>query len=350
MLIEFNRLAPEQDIDLVLCRLNDEGVLAFRTRSNQNPVIVSTLKADSMRKLNIDSFASVQRVVEVSTPFKLASRAFKETDTVVKVGHLEVGGKEIHVMAGPCAVESREQLLKTAQKVKACGATFLRGGAFKPRTSPYSFQGLNEDGLKLLDEARRLTGLKIVTEVMDTRSVQLVAEYADVLQIGARNMQNFDLLKEVGQINKPVLLKRGSNATIEEFLAAAEYVLAGGNEDVILCERGVRGVNEFTRYTLDLAAIPVLKKLTHLPVVVDPSHATGHWNYVDPMAMAALVAGADGLIIEVHPEPEKALCDGAQSLTPKNFAALMARLASLQGAVCREIARPESHLQQVSMM
>ncbi|ACV61894.1 phospho-2-dehydro-3-deoxyheptonate aldolase [Desulfofarcimen acetoxidans DSM 771] len=349
MLIEFNRFAPEKDIDLVLGRLNDEGVLAFRTRSNMNPVIVSTLKVDGLKKLNIEGVASVQRVVEVSTPFKLASRAFKKTDTVVKVDNLEIGGDKIHVMAGPCAVESREQLLKTAHTVKACGATFLRGGAFKPRTSPYSFQGLNEDGLKFLAEARTLTGLKIVTEVMDTRSVQLVAKYADVLQIGARNMQNFDLLKEVGRVSKPVLLKRGANATIEEFLAAAEYVLAGGNEDVILCERGVRGVNEFTRYTLDIAAVPVLKKLTHLPVVVDPSHATGHWNYVEPMAMASLAAGADGLIIEVHPEPEKALCDGAQSLTPKNFTVLMLRLAGLQNSVCRDLAVPDMHLQQLDI-
>ncbi|WP_066634702.1 3-deoxy-7-phosphoheptulonate synthase [Desulfolucanica intricata] len=349
MLIKFDRRAPEQDINLILTKLNDAGSRAFRSRSNQNPVIVTTGNIDILKELNLDKINSVERIVDISTSFQLASRNFKEANTVVKVGHLEIGGDKIQVMAGPCAVESREQLFQTAQLVKACGAALLRGGAFKPRTSPYSFQGLNEYGLKLLAEARSLTGLKIVTEVMDTRSVDLVAKYADILQIGARNMQNFDLLKEVGNINKPVLLKRGAGASIEEWLTAAEYILAGGNENVILCERGVRGVNEFTRYTLDLAAVPVVKKLTHLPVIVDPSHGTGHWRYVTPMSLAAIAAGADGLIIEVHPEPEKALCDGGQSLTPKNFQALMARLATLRGIVHREFEEPKIKLQSVNM-
>ncbi|KKC29924.1 3-deoxy-7-phosphoheptulonate synthase [Caldanaerobacter subterraneus subsp. pacificus DSM 12653] len=241
-------------------------------------------------------------------------------------------------MAGPCAVESRERLLESAVAVKRAGAHFLRGGAYKPRTSPYSFQGLEEEGLKMLSEARGLTGLKIVTEVMDVHSVEKVAEYADVLQIGARNMQNFSLLKAVGRMNKPVLLKRGLAATLEEWLSAAEYILNEGNKDVILCERGIRTFETYTRNTLDLSAVPAIKKLSHLPIIVDPSHGTGRWHLVPSMVKAAVAAGADGLIIEVHPDPKNALSDGPQSLTPDNFESLVKELKIIAEAVGRELA------------
>lgn len=267
-------------------------------------------------KKEIDSAA-------ILAPFKLASRDFKEENTVVAVGDIEIGGAAIHVMAGPCAVESREQLLEAAFRAKEAGATILRGGAFKPRTSPYSFQGLKEKGLEMLAEAREATGLYIVTEVMDSRTLPLVAQYADILQIGARNMQNFFLLMEVATAGKPVLLKRGPSATIEEWLMAAEYIISGGNQQVILCERGIRSFETYTRNTLDLTAVPILKHLTHLPVIVDPSHAIGKSRYVPPMAKAVIAAGADGLLVEVHPNPEEALCDGLQSLTPESFKILM---------------------------
>jgi len=240
-------------------------------------------------------------------------------------------------MAGPCSVESREQVLEVAARVKAAGATVLRGGAFKPRTSPYAFQGLEEEGLKLLAEARRETGLPIITEVMEPDKIDVVAEHADILQIGARNVQNFSLLRKVGAAGKPVLLKRGMSTSIQEWLLSAEYVLSGGNPNVILCERGIRTFETTTRFTLDLNAVPVLKKLTHLPVVVDPSHGTGHWEYVESMAMAAVAAGADGLLIEVHPRPEEALSDGPQSLKPDRFAAVMARIARVARAVDRDV-------------
>jgi 3-deoxy-7-phosphoheptulonate synthase len=240
-------------------------------------------------------------------------------------------------MAGPCSVESREQILEVAARVKASGAAILRGGAFKPRTSPYAFQGLEEEGLKLLAEAKRETGLPVITEVMEPDKVEVVAEYADVLQIGARNVQNFSLLRRVAETRKPVLLKRGMSTTIQEWLLSAEYVLSGGNPDVILCERGIRTFENSTRFTLDLNAVPVLKKLTHLPVVVDPSHGTGHWEYVEAMAMAAVAAGADGLLIEVHPKPEEALSDGPQSLKPERFAALMQRVRKVAQALDREL-------------
>src|SRR5499427_759547 len=255
----------------------------------------------------------------------------------MRVGAVTIGGRSIVVMAGPCSVESRLQLLDSAAAVKAGGARILRGGAFKPRTSPYAFQGLEDEGLKLLAEAKRETGLPIVTEVMEPEKVDLVAEYADILQIGARNVQNFSLLRKVGAAGKPVLLKRGMSTSIQEWLLSAEYVLNGGNPNVILCERGIRTFETSTRFTLDLNAVPVLKKLTHLPVVVDPSHGTGHWEYVESMAMAAIAAGADGLLIEVHPKPEEALSDGPQSLKPDRFAALMARVRKVAQAVERDL-------------
>ncbi|MCR4440834.1 MAG: 3-deoxy-7-phosphoheptulonate synthase [Peptococcaceae bacterium] len=276
----------------------------------------------------------------IQDSFKLASRKFKPEDTVVRVGETTIGGPEITVMAGPCAVESAEQLLDCARVVKEAGAQILRGGAYKPRSSPYSFQGLEKKGLEYLAQAREKTGLPIVTEVMDTESAGLVAQYADILQIGARNMQNFSLLRQVASFGKPVLLKRGLSATIEEWVLAAEYILAAGNHQVILCERGIRTFETYTRFTLDLSAVPVLKHLTHLPVVVDPSHGTGKWRWVQPMARAAVAGGADGLLIEVHPNPSEALCDGPQSLNPEKLQQLMAGLVPVARAVGRNLNIP----------
>ena len=266
---------------------------------------------------------------------KLTGRTSKTTDTIIDVAGIKIGGNEFVVMAGPCAVENREQLLTTAQLVQESGAQVLRGGAFKPRTSPYSFQGLGEEGLKLLAEARTLTGLPIVTEVMDTRQIDLVSQYADILQVGSRNMNNFPLLKEVGKSNKPIFLKRGMMATIDEFLLAAEYILSHGNEKVILCERGIRTFEPSTRNTLDISAVPMLKRLTHLPVFVDPSHATGIRWMVPEMAKAAIAVGADGIQVEVHYQPETALCDGEQSLYPEDFAQMMVSLDKIGKAVNR---------------
>jgi 3-deoxy-7-phosphoheptulonate synthase len=271
----------------------------------------------------IEANENVERIIHVQYPFKLVSRLFHPEDTIIQVGNHQIGGNTITVMAGPCAVESEEQLSIIARSVKNSGAHILRGGAFKPRTSPYSFQGLEEEGLKLLKKAKQETGLPIVTEVMSTETFDLVAEYADIVQIGARNMQNFPLLKKVGRNNIPVLLKRGLSATIEEFLMAAEYIMAEGNSNVILCERGIRTFEPYTRNTLDLSIIPIVKKLSHLPIIIDPSHATGKWFMVEPLSKAAIAAGADGLMIEVHHEPELAVSDGAQSLKPDKFKQLM---------------------------
>ena len=289
------------------------------------------------RLRSLESLECVEAVTPILQPFKLASREVKRANTLVAIGPVVVGGRNIVVMAGPCSVESRWQVLDVAHRVKAAGARVLRGGAFKPRTSPYAFQGLEEEGLKLLAEARRETGLPVITEVMEPDKVDVVAEHADVLQIGARNVQNFSLLRRVGEAGKPVLLKRGMSTSIQEWLLSAEYVLAGGNPNVILCERGIRTFETATRFTLDLNAVPVLKKLTHLPVVVDPSHGTGHWEYVESMAMAGIAAGADGLLIEVHPKPEEALSDGPQSLKPDRFAAVMARVARVARALDRDV-------------
>ena len=272
----------------------------------------------------------------------LVSRESQKENTVVEVAGIRIGGKEIVVMAGPCAVESREQLTSTARHVKAGGASVLRGGAFKPRTSPYSFQGLGDEGLKLLGEAKAETGLPVISEVMDTRQVEMVAKYADILQIGSRNMQNFPLLKEAGEYQIPVLLKRGMMATIDEYLYAAEYILSRGNSSVILCERGIRTFESSTRFTLDLNAIPILKSKTHLPVIVDPSHGTGERWLVPSMAKAAIAAGADGLLMEVHHHPEDALCDGAQALYPEGFDSLMKELDRVALAVGRSLFKPRS--------
>ncbi len=338
MIIVLRSEATDGEVDDVCHRIVAMGYSPHTIRGALRTVIGAVgddRGKDALRSL--ESLECVESVTPILKPYKLASREVRQESTQVRIGDVTIGGRSIVVMAGPCAVESRLQLLEAAEKVKAAGAHILRGGAFKPRTSPYAFQGLEDEGLKLLDEARRETGLPIVTEVMEPDKVDLVAEHADILQIGARNVQNFSLLKRVGDAGKPVLLKRGMATTIQEWLLSAEYVLARGNPNVILCERGIRTFEASTRYTLDLNAVPVVKKLSHLPVVVDPSHGTGHWEFVESMAMAAVAAGADGLIIEVHPRPEEALSDGPQSLKPERFAALMERVRRIARAMDRDL-------------
>jgi len=308
------------------------------SKGTQRTIIGVIGPEDLIRVQPLEVIPGVEKVLPVLKPYKLVSREFKPESSIVDAGGgVRLGGKELVVMAGPCSVENREMLFETARAVRRAGAQVLRGGAFKPRSSPYSFQGLGEEGLKFLREAARATGMRVVTELLDTREIRLVEQYADIIQIGARNMQNFELLKEVGQSRKPVLLKRGLSATITEFLLAAEYILSQGNFNVILCERGIRTFETLTRFTLDLSAVPAIKKLSHLPVVVDPSHGTGSWELVAPMAKAAVAAGADGLILEVHPNPEIALSDGPQSLLPKKFAALIKELRKVAQAVGRSL-------------
>ena len=297
--------------------------------------VVGDTAAFDMNQLRV--YDCIDKVMRVQEPYKRANRMFHPEDSIVDVCGVKVGGKQITVMAGPCSVETREQIIGVAEDVKQMGAAILRGGAFKPRTSPYSFQGLQETGLDLLKEAKAVTGLPIITEIMSADKIERFVEDVDVIQVGARNMQNFELLKELGKTDKPILLKRGLSATIEEWLMSAEYIMAGGNDNVILCERGIRTFENYTRNTLDLSAIPAVKKLSHLPVVVDPSHAAGMWWMVEPLAKAAVAVGADGLIIEVHNDPEYALCDGAQSLKPERFGRLMQDLKIIAGAVGREL-------------
>ena len=297
--------------------------------------VVGDTAAFEMNQLRV--YDCIDKVMRVQEPYKRANRMFHPEDSIVDVCGVKVGGKQITVMAGPCSVETREQIIGVAEDVKQMGAAILRGGAFKPRTSPYSFQGLQETGLDLLKEAKAVTGLPIITEIMAADKIERFVEDVDVIQVGARNMQNFELLKELGKTDKPILLKRGLSATIEEWLMSAEYIMAGGNDSVILCERGIRTFENYTRNTLDLSAIPAVKKLSHLPVVVDPSHAAGMWWMVEPLAKAAVAVGADGLIIEVHNDPEHALCDGAQSLKPERFGRLMQDLKIIAGAVGREL-------------
>ena len=297
--------------------------------------VVGDTAAFDMNQLRV--YDCIDKVMRVQEPYKRANRMFHPEDSIVDVCGVKVGGKQITVMAGPCSVETREQIIGVAEDVKQMGAAILRGGAFKPRTSPYSFQGLQETGLDLLKEAKAVTGLPIITEIMSADKIERFVEDVDVIQVGARNMQNFELLKELGKTDKPILLKRGLSATIEEWLMSAEYIMAGGNDNVILCERGIRTFENYTRNTLDLSAIPAVKKLSHLPVVVDPSHAAGMWWMVEPLAKAAVAVGADGVIIEVHNDPEHALCDGAQSLKPERFGRLMQDLKIIAGAVGREL-------------
>ncbi len=332
--------ATEDDIRHIVKKLESKGLKANISKGTERTiigVIGDTSRVSEDEENAIKAIEAVESVTRIIKPYKLASREFKKDDTVINVRGIPIGGKKVQVVAGPCAVENRTIVLNIAEKVKAAGASFFRGGAFKPRTSPYSFQGLGVEGLKILAEARELTGLPIVTELMDPRDIDVVAEYADVIQIGARNMQNFRLLLEVGQTDKPVLLKRGLSATIKEWLMAAEYIMSKGNQNVILCERGIRTFETATRNTLDLSAVPLLKELTHLPVVVDPSHGVGKWNLVIPMSRAAVAAGADGLLIEVHTNPEEALSDGEQSIKPDVFKQLMEEIRPIAEALGRTV-------------
>jgi 3-deoxy-7-phosphoheptulonate synthase len=338
MIIVMKSGAADAEIEEVCGRIRAMGYAAHTIRGQLRTVIGAIGDDRGKERLrSLESLESVESVTPILQPFKLASREVRSEPTLVHVDGVVIGGRRIVVMAGPCSVESRDQVLEVACRVKAAGAAVLRGGAFKPRTSPYAFQGLEEEGLKYLAEAKRETGLPIVTEVMEPERVTMVAEHADILQIGARNVQNFSLLRRVAETGKPVLLKRGMATSIQEWLLSAEYVLSGGNPNVILCERGIRTFETATRFTLDLNAVPVIKKLTHLPVVVDPSHGTGHWEYVEAMAKAGIAAGADGLIIEVHPRPAEALSDGPQSLKPDRFAEIMPRIRRVAQALDRDL-------------
>jgi 3-deoxy-7-phosphoheptulonate synthase len=334
--------SSQDEISGVKKRIEVSGLKAHISQGIEHTVIGVLGQVFPEFRDTLELLPGVDQVIPVSKPYKLASREFHPRDTIVELNGVAIGGNEIVVMAGPCAVESEEQLLATAQAVKAAGATVLRGGAFKPRTSPYQFRGLGESGLKLLAQAGKETQMPIITEVMSPDHVELVAKYADILQIGARNMQNFVLLDEVGKIKMPVLLKRGLSSSIQEWLLAAEYVLAQGNEQVILCERGIRTFETYTRNTMDVSAIPIIEKVSHLPIVADPSHATGKWYLVIPLALAAVAAGADGLLIEVHPNPDLALADGPQSLTFDNFRLLMSQLLPIAKTRNRKLATPSA--------
>ncbi|QSO53460.1 3-deoxy-7-phosphoheptulonate synthase [Alicyclobacillus curvatus] len=333
MIVVMKEGATSEELQSVVELLESKG-LGVHVSEGAEKTIVGVIGAkDRVRELPLEALSGVEKVVPVSNPFKLASRAFHPQDTLVQIGEHVIGGGTPVIMAGPCSVESKEQIIEAAHLVKQAGAQLLRGGAFKPRTSPYSFQGLGEEGLKYLALAREETGLPVVTEIMDAELLPMMESYVDVLQIGARNMQNYALLKAVGRSDKPVLLKRGLSATIEEWLMAAEYVLAGGNQNVILCERGIRTFETYTRNTLDLNAVPVAQYLSHLPVVVDPSHGVGNWRYVNAMAKAGIAAGASGLIVEVHQNPKEAMSDGDQSLTIENFSQLVRDVKRISAAL-----------------
>jgi len=340
MIIVMNGETKDSELDNLVNKLNEMGHEVNIIRGEKRIVVGVIGDVENLVSLPLYAFKGVEEVIRIMKPYKLASRAFKNTDTAIKVKGVIIGGKEVIVMAGPCVVENEQQIFKTVRQVKALGAKVLRGGAFKPRTSPYSFQGLGEKGLKLLAEAGKENGLVIVTEVMSVNQIDLVAEYMDMFQVGARNMQNFVLLKELGKTKKPILLKRGMSAFLEELLLSAEYILSQGNSKVILCERGIRTFENYTRNTLDLSAVPALKQLSHLPVIVDPCHGTGRWKLVSPMAKAAIAAGADGLIIEVHPEPKSSLSDGVQTLKFDTFTQLVKELKPIIQAVGREFDLP----------
>jgi 3-deoxy-7-phosphoheptulonate synthase len=338
MIIVMKAHAPEEQIAEVCRRIEELGFRPHLSRGEVRTIIGCVGDERGKPRLqSLELLDGVESIVPILQPFKLASREVHPAKTIVRVDDLAIGGERLCIMAGPCSVESEEQIMAAAAAVRAAGATVLRGGAFKPRTSPYAFQGLEEEGLKLLAKARAATGLKIVTEVIKPEDVDLVAEYADILQIGARNTQNFPLLTRCGGVKKPVLFKRGMATTIREWLQAAEYILTEGNYNVILCERGIRTFETATRFTLDLNAVPVLNELTHLPIIVDPAHGTGHWKYVTAMSKGAIACGADGLILEVHPKPEEALSDGIQSLKPSVFQQLMAELKPVAESVGRKL-------------
>jgi 3-deoxy-7-phosphoheptulonate synthase len=338
MIIVMKKGATDAQVDHVIQWIESVGFKAHPSRGVEATVIGAV--GDIRNRENLKSAANlpgVEKIVPILKPYKLASRESREGNTVIQVGDVEIGGSDFVVIAGPCSVESEEQLMESAYVVKKGGARILRGGAYKPRTSPYSFQGMEEEGLKLLKKVREKIDIPVVTEVMSTTDVDLVESYVDILQIGARNVQNFALLKKVGQVRKPVLLKRGMMTTIEELLMSAEYILSSGNPNVILCERGIRTFETATRNTLDISAVPVLKALTHLPVIVDPSHAAGQWQYVAPLSRASVAVGADGLLIEVHPDPERAVSDGMQSLKPEKFYRMMDEIRALEVIMKRDI-------------
>ena len=337
MIIVMRSAATQTDIDQVVERIIQHGLKPHISRGVERTIIGAIGDERILRNVPFQALPGVEEVLTILKPFKLASRDFKTEPSVVEVNGVAVGGGRLAVIAGPCSVEGREMLLDTAQKIKEAGATLLRGGAFKPRTSPYSFQGLGEEGLRYLAEVREVTGLPVVTELMDPRDAELIMKYADMVQIGARNMQNFRLLKEVGMHHKPVLLKRGMSSTIKELLMSAEYIMSEGNYNIVLCERGIRTFEDYTRNTLDLSAVPSLKQLTHLPVIVDPSHGTGKWDLVGPLALAAIAVGADGIMVEVHPQPEMALSDGPQALIPDRFSTLMEQIRALAPIVGRTL-------------
>lgn len=337
MIVKLNPKTKSEDIERLIKEVEDLGVSASLIEGFEKSVIGLVGDTTLIDEKKLEGNKIVEKVTKVQEPFKKANRMFHPLNSVYDVLGEKIGGEKIALIAGPCSVESEEQITNIASSVKMCGAGFLRGGAFKPRTSPYSFQGLELQGLELLKLAKKKTGLPIVTEIMSTSMIEKFNEEVDIIQVGARNMQNFDLLKELGKIKKPILLKRGLSATIEELLMSAEYIMAGGNEQVILCERGVRTFENYTRNTLDLSAIPVIKKLSHLPIIIDPSHATGKSWMVEPLSKAAIAAGADGLIIEVHNDPKNALCDGQQSITPEEYKILVEKLKKIANAVDREI-------------
>lgn len=337
MIAILKQKAKQEDIEKLTKQIEARGVMVNLVVGTEVSILGLVGDTSKIDPSNIEASGIVERVMKVQEPFKKVNRMFHPEDTIVDINGAKIGGKKIAIIAGPCSVESEDQIIEIAQDVKGLGANFLRGGAFKPRTSPYAFQGLKYEGLELLKKARENTGLPIVTELMSPYDIETFVENVDVIQVGARNMQNFDLLKELGKTSKPILLKRGLSATIEEWLMSAEYIMAGGNENIILCERGIRTFETYTRNTLDLSAIPAVKKLSHLPVVVDPSHSAGKYWMVEPLAKAAVAVGADGLIIEVHNDPANALCDGPQSIKPKKFATLMDSLKVIAAAVGREI-------------
>jgi len=337
MLVVMQEGAQEPQIQAVIDRLVRLGFTVHRSTGVQHTVLGGVGPVENIEPADFEVMDGVKECHRIASPYKLASRRFRPGGTEVKVGGVSIGGERVIIMAGPCSVESEEQMEKSAEAVARAGATVIRGGAFKPRTSPYSFQGMGEEGLKIMRAAADRHGLQVISEVMDHELIPLLLEYADILQVGARNMQNYTLLKKLSKVSTPVLLKRGLSATIEELLMSAEYILAGGNYNVILCERGIRTFETYTRNTMDISAIPVVKKLSHLPIVADPSHGTGRRHKVLPMARAAVAAGADGLLVEVHPDPDHALSDGAQSLWPDQFAELMGQLKIIAPAVGRRV-------------
>ncbi|MBQ3434768.1 MAG: 3-deoxy-7-phosphoheptulonate synthase [Selenomonadaceae bacterium] len=337
MIVVMKRGATQENLAAVVKKIEASGLRTHLSKGEEVTIVGVIGDKKIIANLELQMMAGVEKTVRITEKYKLVSRDFHPEDTIIDAGGVKIGGDEIIVMAGPCAVESQEQLREAASAVKACGAKFLRGGAFKPRTSPYDFQGLGEEGLNLLRTVADEFDLRVVTEIVDKDDIDLFCKYADILQVGARNMQNFQMLKALGKCPKPVMLKRGLSATISEWLNAAEYIMSGGNEQVIFCERGIRTYETFTRNTLDLSAVAAVKELSHLPIIVDPSHGTGRWKMVAPMARAAIAAGADGLIIEVHPNPEKALSDGDQSLTPEAFKDLMSSLGGIAKVMGRSL-------------